>query len=64
MILQPLDIMRTYGARHLYKFNKDDQEKKLFDSFTLFPWLCVPILFKSLLEIKIEIESRLHCIDI
>ena len=26
--------------------------------------VCVFILFKSLIEVKIEIESRLHCIDI
>jgi len=43
--------------------NKEKQEKLLFDIFTLFPWLCVIILFKSFVENKIEIEISLHCIN-
>ena len=31
---------------------------------TAYPCLCVSMLFKSLLGVKIEITSRLHCIDI
>ena len=38
--------------------------KRFFDSFTLFPWLCVFMLLKSLVEIKIKTESFLQCIDI
>ena len=41
-----------------------NQEKLLIVSFPLFPCLCVSLLFKSLVEIKIEIKCRLHCIDI
>ena len=34
------------------------------DSFSLFPYFCVSMLFKSLIKIKIQFESRFHYIDI
>ena len=39
----------------------ENNEKKTADSFSL---LCASMLFKSLVEIYVEIESRLHSIDI
>ena len=27
-------------------------------------FMCIYVLFKSFVEIKIEFESRLHCVDI
>jgi len=36
----------------------------LFDSFSLLIFFCVSKLFESLIEIKNEIKSRLHCIDV
>ena len=39
-----------------------NKQKLLFDRLTSFPRLCVSMLFKS--SLKIKIESRLHCIDI
>ena len=38
-----------------------NKEKLLIDNFFC---VCVSILIQSFVEIKIEIESRLHCIDI
>ena len=42
------------------------KEKLLIDSFSLLPCLFVlyRMLFESVVEIKIKIKSRLHCIDI
>ena len=30
----------------------------------LLPWLCLSMLLESFVRIKIEIESRLHCVDV
>ena len=47
----------------IFQVNK---EKLIIDSFSLFPCLCVTLLFESLhwWTSKIEIKSRLYCIDI
>ena len=47
-----------------YKFTSKKREEKLFNHQLLFVSLFVCMLFKSLVWIKIQIESRLHNIDI
>ena len=47
-----------------YKFTSKQREADN-DSFSLFPcsmFLCIYVLFKTLIERKIESVSRLHCI--
>ena len=39
-----------------------NKEKLLIDNLSLFPCLCVSMLFEILVGIKIKIQSRLYCI--
>jgi len=47
-----------------YKFASNQKEAFLIDKFSWLLCFCVSMLFNSLICIKIEFESRLHCIDI
>jgi len=54
----------TFRLKFLIFNNLFKLQVKKHVSFSLFPCSCALMLFESLVEIKIESGSRLHCIDI
>ena len=55
---------REVVAAGLPPFLQVNKKKLLIGSFSLFPCLFVSMRFETLVEVKIEIESRVRCINI